>query len=123
MSARILIAEDEPNIVESLSYILEQADCTVSVAMDGDEAVAQLMVPPPPDVLILDLMLPKRSGFDILKWMKGRNGLERVRVLMLTAKGQQHDRKTAEGLGADAFIAKPFANRDVVDCVKRLIAD
>lgn len=120
MSARILIAEDEPHIVESLSFILTQAGCTVSVVYDGDAAIEAMQARPLPDVLILDVMLPKRNGFEVLKWVKSEPGLKDLPVLVLTAKGQQQDRETAEGLGVDAFITKPFANRDIVACVKRL---
>lgn len=120
MSARILIAEDEPHIVESLSFILTQAGCTVSVVYDGDAAIEAMQARPLPDVLILDVMLPKRNGFEVLKWIKSEPGLKDLPVLVLTAKGQQQDRETAEGLGVDAFITKPFANRDIVACVKRL---
>ncbi len=120
VSARILIAEDEPHIVESLSFILTQAGCTVSVVYDGAAAIEAMQARPLPDVLILDVMLPKRNGFEVLKWVKSEPGLKDVPVMVLTAKGQQQDRETAEGLGVDAFITKPFANRDIVACVKRL---
>lgn len=121
MSKRILIAEDEPHIVESLSFILTQAGCSVSVVYDGDAVIQAMQARPLPDVLILDVMLPKRNGFEVLKWVKSQPGLKGVPVLVLTAKGQQQDRQTAEGLGVDAFITKPFANREIVDCVKRLV--
>jgi DNA-binding response OmpR family regulator len=120
VSTRILIAEDEPHIVESLSFILTQAGCAVSAVYDGEAVVRAMQAKPPPDVLILDVMLPKRNGFEVLKWVKAQPGLKDVPILVLTAKGQQQDRQTAEGLGVDAFITKPFANRDIVDCVKRL---
>lgn len=120
VAARILIAEDEPHIVESLSFILTQAGCAVSAVFDGDAAIQAMQTRPLPDVLILDVMLPKRNGFEVLKWVKSQPGLKGVPVLVLTAKGQQQDREAAEGLGVDAFITKPFANRDIVDCVMRL---
>lgn len=121
VSARILIAEDEPHIVESLTFILTQAGCLVSVVYDGDAAIQAMQIRPLPDVLILDVMLPKRNGFEVLKWVKSQPGLKNVPVLVLTAKGQQQDRETAEALGVDAFITKPFSNRDIVECVKRLV--
>lgn len=121
MSARILIAEDEPHIVESLTFILTQAGYAVAAVYDGEAAIRAMRTRPLPKVLILDVMLPKRNGFEVLKWVKAQPELEGVPVLVLTAKGQQQDRETAEGLGVDAFITKPFANRDIVDCVKRLV--
>jgi CheY-like chemotaxis protein len=122
VSARILIAEDEPHIVESLSFILTRAGCAVSAVYDGEAVIQAMQGQPPPDVLILDVMLPKRNGFEVLKWVKSQPGLKNLSVMVLTAKGQQQDRETAEGLGVDAFITKPFANRDIVDCVKRLVS-
>lgn len=121
MSKRVLIAEDEPHIVESLSFLLEQAGCQVSAVFDGDEAVARLRTQPRPDVVILDVMIPKRNGFEVLKWLKNDPGLKDIPVMVLTAKGQDQDRRTAEGLGVDAFVTKPFSNREIVSRVQRLI--
>ncbi len=115
----ILIAEDEPNLVESLSFILRREGWAVSAVFDG-EAVLEELRGDLPDVLVLDVMLPKRNGFDILKTIKTDPRLTAIPVLMLTAKGQERDRKTAEQLGADAFVTKPFSNREVVDSIKRL---
>lgn len=117
--ARVLIAEDEPNLVESLSFILGREGCEVAAVFDG-ESVIDRMRATPPDVLILDLMLPKRNGFDVLKLIKGDPALSAIPVMVLTAKGQERDRKTAEELGADAFVTKPFSNQDVVARVRRL---
>ncbi len=121
MSKRVLIAEDEPHIVESLSFLLEQVGCQVSAVFDGDAAVERLRGLPKPDVLILDVMIPKRNGFEVLKWVKSEPALKGIPVMVLTAKGQDQDRRTAEGLGVDAFVTKPFSNREIVDHVQRLI--
>ena len=75
-----------------------------------------------PAVLVLDLMLPNRNGFELLKELKENPDFQSLSVLMLTAKGQQRDKITAQQLGVDAFITKPFSNRDVLDCVNRLAA-
>jgi len=115
-----LIAEDEPHIVESLSFLLEQAGCDVTVVYDGEAAVTTLQGPGRPDVLVLDLMIPKKNGFEVLKWVRGEANLKDLAVLMLTAKGQDQDRQTAMDLGVDAFITKPFSNKDVVEQVMRL---
>jgi DNA-binding response OmpR family regulator len=74
-----------------------------------------------PKVLVLDIMLPRRSGFDVLKQVRADDALRTMPVLILTAKGQAKDRRTAEELGADGFITKPYANAEVVDEVRRLI--
>ena len=120
MAARVLIAEDEPHIVESLSFLLEQAGCDVAVVYDGEAALTALQGPRRPDVLVLDLMIPKKNGFEVLKWVRGEADLKGLAVLMLTAKGQDQDRQTAMDLGVDAFITKPFSNKDVVEQVIRL---
>lgn len=119
MTARVLITEDEPNIVESLTFILKRAGYDVSSVADGEAAVRRLRGDPP-DVMILDLMLPKLNGFDVLKLVKTDTLLRSLPVLVLSAKGQAHDRQLAEEIGADAFITKPFSNRDIIDQIGRL---
>ena len=119
VSARVLIAEDEPNLIESLSFILGREGYEVSAVSDGD-AVLERLRSDRPHVLILDVMLPKRTGFEVLKLIKLDPTLSGIPVMVLTAKGQERDRKTAEYLGADAFVTKPFSNQDVVDRIKRL---
>ena len=116
----VLIAEDEPGILESLDFILRRAGWTISSATDGDAALAaarQLS----PRVLVLDLMLPKLSGFEVLKQIKADQATRDIPVLVLTAKGQQRDRQIVEELGADGFVTKPYANDDVVGAVRRLL--
>ena len=119
MSAHVLIAEDEPNIVESLTFILKREGCLVTAVFDGEAVLERLMIEKP-NVVILDVMLPKLNGFEVLKRLKADPVLKVIPVMVLTAKGQDKDRKTAEDLGADAFVTKPFANRDVVARVMEL---
>ncbi len=119
MSVNVLIAEDEQNIAESLRFILEQAGCNVRHALDGEEALKEARILTP-DVLILDVMLPSLNGFDVLKTIRSDSDLTDIAVLILTAKGQSHDRKTADALGADAFVTKPFSNSEIVTEVLRL---
>ncbi|MGB6054049.1 MAG: response regulator [Burkholderiaceae bacterium] len=119
MTARILITEDEPNIVESLTFILKRAGYDVSAVADGEAAVRRLRGDPP-DIMILDLMLPKLNGFDVLKLVKTDTLLRTLPVLVLSAKGQAHDRQLAEEIGADAFVTKPFSNRDIIEQIGRL---
>jgi len=117
----ILIAEDEPSILESLDFILRRAGYTIGAVTDGDavlDAVRRLA----PRLVVLDVMLPKRSGFDVLKQIRANVELRGMPVLILTAKGQQQDRRTAEELGADGFVTKPYANADVVGAVRQLLA-
>ena len=121
MSAHVLIVEDEPNIVESLTFILKREGCMVTAIFDG-EAVLETLLIKKPDVVILDVMLPKLNGFEVLKRLKADPILKVIPVMVLTAKGQDKDRKTAEDLGADAFVTKQFSNRDVVARVMELAA-
>jgi DNA-binding response OmpR family regulator len=121
VSAHVLIVEDEPNIVESLTFILKREGCLVTAIFDG-EAVLETLLIKKPDVVILDVMLPKLNGFEVLKRLKADPILKVIPVMVLTAKGQDKDRKTAEDLGADAFVTKPFSNRDVVARVMELAA-
>lgn len=116
----VLIAEDEPGILLSLDFILRRAGWTVATATDGEAALAsarQLL----PRVLVLDLMLPKRSGFEILKELKADPATRDIPVLVLTAKGQQRDRQVVEELGADGFVTKPYGNDEVVAAVRQLL--
>ena len=119
MTQSVLIAEDEPHIVESLSFLLKRDGFEVRVAADGEAALASIE-DARPDVMILDVMLPKIDGFNVLRRLRADPRHVGLRVLMLTAKGQRQDRKTAEAAGADVFMTKPFANAEVVDAVKRL---
>lgn len=116
---RIMIVEDEPNIVESLSFVFGREGWQVVTALDGDTAIAQLLSEPP-DIVVLDVMLPPHSGFEVLKRLRNEPRLKRLPVIVLTAKGQEKDRHTALRLGADAFITKPFSNRDIVRQVREL---
>lgn len=120
MKPLVLIAEDEPYIVESLSFLLERAGLAVATAQDGTGALAAIRERAPAAV-ILDIMLRKENGLEVLKAVRADTALKDVRVLVLTAKGQENDRRTAMALGADAFVTKPFANRDVVEQVLRLV--
>jgi len=116
----ILIAEDEPSILESLDFILRRAGWSISSVTDGDavlEGVRRLK----PRMLVLDVMLPKRSGFDILKHLRADAETENLPVLILTAKGQQQDRRIAEELGANGFVTKPYSNAEVVGAVRSLL--
>jgi two-component system OmpR family response regulator len=122
LAVDILIAEDEPSILESLDFILRRAGWTISSVTDGDaalEAVRRLK----PRVVVLDVMLPKRSGFDVLKQIRANPETQALPVLILTAKGQQQDRRIAEQLGADVFVTKPYANAEVVGAVRQLLGD
>jgi DNA-binding response OmpR family regulator len=120
--ARILIAEDEPNIVESLSYILQRADFDVECTTNGIDALDRLRRSRF-SAIILDLMMPEMNGFEVLHAVRADRELASLPVIVLTAKGQARDRKIAEEGGASAFITKPFSNAEVVEEVRRLTGD
>ena len=116
---RILLVEDEPNIVESLRFILEQAGFEIDVASDGAAALTRIGSDNP-DAVVLDIMLPGMNGFDVLRTIRGDTKLVGLPVIVLTAKGQPTDRKMAETMGATAFITKPYSNAEVIECVRSL---
>jgi DNA-binding response OmpR family regulator len=118
----ILIAEDEPSILESLDFILKRAGWSVESVTDGDAALVALRRGRP-RMVVLDVMLPKRSGFEVLKLIRADAAMRDLPVLILTAKGQAQDKRTAEELGADGFVTKPYANADVVGAVRRLLGE
>ncbi len=118
----VLIAEDEPSILESLDFILRRAGWIIDSVTDGD-AVLDHVRKSPPRVLVLDVMLPKRSGFDVLKQLRSEAETRDLPVLILTAKGQQQDRRIAEELGADGFVTKPYSNAEVVGAVRQLLGE
>lgn len=122
MAIDVLIAEDEPSILDSLEFILKRAGMSCASVTDGDlviGAVHRLQ----PRAVVLDVMLPRRSGFEILKQLRGDAMTADLPVLILTAKGQAQDRRVAEELGATSFITKPYSNADVVATVQQLVAE
>tara|TARA_B100000965_G_C19335148_1_gene644848 strand:+ start:335 stop:712 length:378 start_codon:yes stop_codon:yes gene_type:complete len=121
MTKRVLLAEDEPNIVESLTFILERSGFDVSVTTTGREALEEAQSTTP-DILILDVMLPEMDGYEVLRRLRADNRTTALPVLMLTAKGQREDRETAIACGADMFITKPFVNSELIAAVQELAA-
>ena len=122
LAVDVLIAEDEPSILESLDFILRRAGWSIDSATDG-EAVLEKVRRSRPRVLVLDVMLPRRSGFDVLKTLRADGETKDLPVLILTAKGQQQDRRIAEELGADGFVTKPYSNAEVVGAVRQLLGE
>lgn len=116
---RILIVEDEPNIVESLSYILRRADFDVAIAANGLEALERLRRTKF-SAVILDVMMPGMNGFDVLREVRADRKLSDLPVIILTAKGQSRDRQTASEAGATEFITKPFSNADIIACLRQV---
>jgi DNA-binding response OmpR family regulator len=120
MSASVLIADDDPNIVLALRFLMEKAGYHVTVATDGDAALA-VAAKMRPDIVLLDVMMPRRNGFDVCAAIRADKSLADTRVIMLTAKGLSAERRNGLRAGADAYVTKPFATRDVLDQVRRLL--
>ena len=119
MARSVLLIEDEPNIIEAIRFILEQDGWSVETHSDGADAVERTKAISP-NVVILDLMLPNKSGFDILRDLRASPDHAHLPVLMLTAKGQAKDRETAEANGVTQFMTKPFANQELLAAVRAL---
>ncbi len=118
MSASILIADDEPNIVLSLEFVLQEEGYRVRVARDGQEALDAIEAELP-DLLLLDVMLPRVSGFEVCQRIRGDARWKNLRVVMLSAKGREVEVHKGLALGADAYITKPFALQDLLAEVAR----
>lgn len=119
MGKTVLLIEDEPNIIEAIRFILSRDGWHVHTHSDGLSAF-QTICETEPDVVILDVMLPGRSGFDILRDIRGAQATAALPVLMLTAKGQDSDRELATQIGASRFMTKPFSNTEVLASVREL---
>ena len=116
----ILIADDEPNIVISLEYLMQREGYEVLIARDGDEALA-MITEHHPDLVLLDVMMPGRSGFDVLKAVRANEATGATRILMLTARGRDTDRAKGEALGADGYVVKPFSTRELAEQVREML--
>ncbi|QGX98481.1 response regulator [Roseovarius faecimaris] len=121
MTKRVLLIEDEPNIIEAVSFILSRDGWEVKTHSNGHDAIDAARHRDP-DLIILDVMLPGRSGFEILQDIRADERLSERPVLMLTARGQEKDREMAERYGASRYMTKPFSNADVLAAVRELIA-
>lgn len=122
MSKRVLIVDDEPNIVISVEFLMKREGFEVSVARDGEEGLAAIRQQRP-DLVVLDVMMPKLNGFEVCEAVRADPDLSGVRILMLTAKGREAEIKKGIELGADTYMPKPFSTRELVDKVKALLAD
>lgn len=120
MSARVLIVDDEPNIVISLEFLMRHEGYEVEVASDGEEAL-ELLASFQPDLVLLDVMMPKLSGFDVLQRIRNDAEFPNPVVVMLTARGREAEAEKGKALGADEYVTKPFATRDLVAVVHRAL--
>ena len=117
---KVLIAEDEETIVESLSFLMEKEGYDVSVATDGRTAIS-MIARDIPDMVLLDVMMPVCDGFEVVRAMRKDSHTSQIPIMMLTAKTREVDRRKGLELGVDDFVTKPFSTRDVVSRVKALL--
>lgn len=121
MPKRVLIVDDEPNIVLSVEFLMKREGYEVSTAGDGQEAM-QMLAGNRPDLMILDVMMPRKNGFEVCAEVRADPKLADMPILMLTAKGREAEMNKGLSLGADAYITKPFSTHDLVAKVSELLA-
>lgn len=120
MAKRVLVVDDEPNIVMSLEFLMRRAGFEVAVARNGREALDALEGSPP-DLLLLDVMMPEFDGYEVCERIRARSDWRGTKIVMLTARGREVERERGLSLGADAYVTKPFSTRDLVEQVKRML--
>jgi DNA-binding response OmpR family regulator len=121
MATKILIADDEPNIVISLEFLMQRMGHETRVARDGDEALAEVESFRP-DLVLLDVMMPRRDGFEVCQKLRA-DGWNDLKIVMLTAKGRDVEIEKGMAMGADAYVTKPFATGELVARVRSLLGD
>lgn len=120
MTKKVLIVDDEPNIVMSLEFLMKKAGFEVAVAVDGEEALAQVERVNP-DLVLLDVMMPKKSGYEVCEALRADPARAGMKIVMLTAKGRETEVAKGMALGADAYVTKPFSTKDLVAQVTSLL--
>jgi len=122
MSKHILIVDYEPNIVLSLEYLMQQAGFDVATAADGEAALAAIDSRPP-DLILLDVMMPKRDGYEVCQRVRSHPEWQNIKIVMLTARGREIEREKGLSLGADDYITKPFATQELVDKIRQVLGE
>lgn len=122
MSKTILIADDEPNILISLEYLMKREGYNVLLAHDGQEAM-DAVLEKKPDLVLLDVMMPKKTGFEVCQEVRATVDVAHTLILMLTAKGRDYDVAKGKAMGADDYMIKPFSTRDLVQKVHDILED
>ena len=120
MPRRILIADDEPNIVAALEFLLERSGFEVDIARNGEEALQKLDAAVP-DLVLLDVMMPRVSGYDVCRRIRERPECRGVKIVMLTARGREAEVQKGMEMGADLYVVKPFSTRDHIDKIHALL--
>jgi DNA-binding response OmpR family regulator len=120
MAKRVLVVDDEPNIVMSLRFLMEREGLDVEIAPTG-EAALQALERAPADLVLLDVMMPQLDGFEVCQRIRADPRWAAVKIIMLTAKGREVERDKGRALGADAYVTKPFSTRELVARVKQML--
>jgi DNA-binding response OmpR family regulator len=120
MSKRILIADDEPSIVAALEYLLQQGGYEVLIARNGDEAL-DLLEQRTPDLVLLDVMMPRKSGYEICSRIRDQAEWRHIKVIMLSAKGRDAEVNRGLAIGADLYVTKPFSTRELMAKIDGLL--
>ncbi len=120
MSKKILVADDEPNILTALEFLLQRNGYDVQIARNGEQAL-QLIESGPPDLVLLDVMMPLRSGYEVCRRIRERTDWTHIKIVMLSAKGRDAEVTKGLAMGADLYVTKPFSTRELVDKVKALL--
>ena len=122
MAKKVLIADDEPNIVTSLEFLMSRGGYQVQVARTGEEVLA-MVESFRPDLVLLDVMMPQRSGYEVCQRMRTHPDWRHIKILMLSAKGREAEVSKGLSLGADAYVTKPFSNRELMARVGALLGE
>jgi DNA-binding response OmpR family regulator len=122
VSKKILIADDEPNIVAAVEFLLQRSGYEVHVARDGDEAL-KLVEATHPDLVLLDVMMPVKSGYDVCKRIRERSDWRHIKIIMLSAKGRDAEVSKGLSMGADVYVTKPFSTRELMAKIRGLLGE
>ena len=122
MPKKVLIVDDEPNIILPLQFLMEQNHYDVDIASSGEGAM-EIIMGRTPDLILLDIMLPGISGYEVCELVRLNPNWRHIKIIFLTAKGSDFDVAKGMVLGADAYIIKPFSNAEVVSKVRELLED
>lgn len=122
MTKKVLIADDEPNIVVSLEFLMEQSGYLVKVAGNGEDAL-KYVGEFAPDLILLDVMLPLRNGFEVCQKIRDNPSWQNIKIIMLTAKGRDTEVTKGLALGADAYVTKPFSTKDLLAKVRQILGE
>jgi two-component system, OmpR family, alkaline phosphatase synthesis response regulator PhoP len=117
---KVLIADDEPNIVAALQFLLERNGYEVQVARNGDEAL-RLIESQTPDLVLLDIMMPQKSGYEVCQRMRERPDWQHIKIVMLSAKGRDVEVNKGLSIGADLYVTKPFSTQELIAKINGLV--